>query len=149
DPGLKTALFRLVDLLPSLHSGGAVVAHLRQLLAQSPGPPRPTLDALLRLGSRVPPLAGWAIRESVRQMAGQFVAGRDAEAIPRILGANARRGVETTFDLLGEAVLGQPEADHFLQRNREALAKLRNVAGGDSRFPRGNLSLKISGLAPS
>ncbi len=144
-PEVKTALLRYVDLLPSLHTGREKVGHLQALLAGK----APPLEALLRLGAYAPPLAGAAIQLGVRLVARQFVAGPGPGAIPRILRANARRGWETTFDLLGEAVLGQAEADAFLERNLAALAALRSVKGeGEARFPRGNLSLKISALAP-
>lgn len=151
DPAFKTQLFRFVDLLPSLRTGREVAAHLREMLAAPAAALHPWLGAAVRGAALAPALSAWAVRAQVARMGRRFVVGEDARALLHRLRVNRRRGMGTTVDLLGEAVLGEAEADAFLSRNLELLEALsRSFPNtGEAAAVGGlNLSLKISALAP-
>ncbi|MBP9913917.1 MAG: L-glutamate gamma-semialdehyde dehydrogenase, partial [Opitutaceae bacterium] len=92
-------------------------------------------------------------------MAGQFVAGQTGEDLLKQIKKNAKLGLATTIDLLGETVLNDAEADVFLQRNLEILDSVSKFYAKDTEpcfsdigpngpLPRLNLSVKISALTP-
>src|SRR5688572_24738467 len=113
---LKTQLFRLVDVLPSLSSSREVVGHARQYLARDGvGLPLPLRLALA--GSGVFPwLTAAVARRSVREMARTFILAESPElAMPKV-----RRMRELplgfTADLLGETAVSEAEAQHYILR---------------------------------
>ena len=160
DPAFKVQLFRFVDVLPSLSSSAEIVRHLREYLGDKAVELHPALKAGLGAASFAPALVAGPVKAQVTDMARQFVAGETADDLVKRLLANARQGIATTIDLLGETVVSEDEADEFLKRNIEILeivgeALRRNpepcasdVGRGDERLPRLNLSLKISALTP-
>jgi len=159
DPDFKVRLFRFVDVLPALDSAGEVVRHLREYLGESAGELHPALRAGLSAASLAPALVAGPIRGQVAAMARQFVAGETVEDLLRRFRENARAGMATTIDLLGEAVLSREEADAFLARNLEVLDKFALALSGEPPCPsdlgpggrpepRVNLSVKPSALSP-
>jgi RHH-type proline utilization regulon transcriptional repressor/proline dehydrogenase/delta 1-pyrroline-5-carboxylate dehydrogenase len=93
-------------------------------------------------------------------MAAQFVAGETADDLVKQLRKNAKLGLATTIDLLGETVVSEGEADIFLQRNldvlntvaaalaKDAVPAFSDVGANGVALPRLNLSVKISALTP-
>lgn len=160
DAAFKTALFRFVDLLPSLTTNEALFAHLREYLPPTATEGKPWVQDLLGLGKWAPGLTGGIIRTQLLAMARQFVAAENETEMATHFHANAARGMATTIDLLGEAVLTQGEANTFLLRNLNLLSamtrelalhqkpSLSDFSVDGVRLPRLNLSLKISALAP-
>jgi RHH-type transcriptional regulator, proline utilization regulon repressor / proline dehydrogenase / delta 1-pyrroline-5-carboxylate dehydrogenase len=160
DPAFKTQLFRFVDVLPTLSSSAEIVRHLQEYLGDQAVHLNPALKVGLGAASFAPGLVANPVKAQVVDLARQFVAGDSpADLVPR-LRDNARRGIATTIDLLGETVVSEAEADQFLQRN---LAVLDTVAsalaqkdekpsfsdlGPSGPLPRLNLSVKISALTP-
>ena len=160
DPAFKAQLFRFVDVLPTLNSSADIVRHLQEYLGDQAVALHPALKAGLGAAGFAPALVAKPVKAQVVDMARQFVAGEDAAALVKRLLANAKAGIATTIDLLGETVVSEAEADAFLQRNLDIL---NTVAGaldqhpepaasdlGVNRapFPRLSLSVKISALAP-
>jgi RHH-type proline utilization regulon transcriptional repressor/proline dehydrogenase/delta 1-pyrroline-5-carboxylate dehydrogenase len=160
DPDFKTQLFRFVDVLPVLDDSSDLIRHLNEYLGEKAGELNPALRAGLGAASLMPSLVASPIRSQVLAMARQFVAGENAADLLKRFRKNAEAGIATTADLLGEAVLTEAEADHFLERNIELLdafaAELaRGVppcasdqGPGGRALPRTNLSVKISALCP-
>ncbi|MBP7141480.1 MAG: proline dehydrogenase family protein [Opitutaceae bacterium] len=160
DPAFKTQLFRFVDVLPSLSSSAEIVRHLREYLGDKAVELHPALKAGLGAASFAPALVAGPVKAQVTDMARQFVAGETADDLVQRLLANARQGIATTIDLLGETVVSEAEADEFLKRNLEILdivgEALRrspepcasDIGRNGERLPRLNLSLKISALTP-
>jgi RHH-type proline utilization regulon transcriptional repressor/proline dehydrogenase/delta 1-pyrroline-5-carboxylate dehydrogenase len=159
DPAFKAQLFRFVDVLPALDAPAEVLRHLREYLGDGAAGLHPVLEAALGAARLAPALAAGAIRSQVTSMARQFVAGETVADLARRLRENAAAGMATTIDLLGEAVLTEPEADLFLRRNLEVLDTLSKAVadtppcasdlGPDGRaVPRVNLSVKPSALSP-
>jgi RHH-type proline utilization regulon transcriptional repressor/proline dehydrogenase/delta 1-pyrroline-5-carboxylate dehydrogenase len=159
DPAFKTQLFRFVDVLPSLNSSGEIVRHLQEYLGDHAVALNPALKAGLAASSLAPALVATPVKAQIVDMAGQFVAGKDGGDLIRQIRRNAARGLATTIDLLGEAVVNDAEADAFLRRNLEVLdsvsaffaqenAPCFSDLGPHGPLPRLNLSVKISALTP-
>jgi RHH-type proline utilization regulon transcriptional repressor/proline dehydrogenase/delta 1-pyrroline-5-carboxylate dehydrogenase len=159
DPVFKTQLFRFVDVLPSLTSSGEIVRHLQEYLGDKAVALNPALKAGLAASSFAPALVATPVKAQIVDMAGQFVAGQTGEDLIRQIKKNAKLGVATTIDLLGEAVVNEAEADVFLRRNLEILDSVSahftrepepcfSDLGPNGPIPRLNLSVKISALTP-
>src|SRR5258708_227491 len=159
DPVFKTQLFRFVDVLPSLHSSAEIVRHLQEYLGDKAVELNPALRAGLAASSFAPALVARPVKAQIVDMAGQFVAGETGEDLIKQIKKNARLGLATTIDLLGETVVNDAEADVFLKRNIEILDSVSKFyakepapcfsdVGPDGPLPRLNLSVKISALTP-
>ncbi len=159
DPVFKTQLFRFVDVLPSLNSSGEIVRHLQEYLGDKAVELNPALKAGLAASSFAPALVATPVKAQIVDMAGQFVAGADADDLVKQLRKNAKAGLATTIDLLGETVVSDAEADVFLRRNLDVLDSVSKFLakepepcfsdlGPRGPLPRLNLSVKISALAP-
>jgi RHH-type proline utilization regulon transcriptional repressor/proline dehydrogenase/delta 1-pyrroline-5-carboxylate dehydrogenase len=159
DPAFKAQLFRFVDVLPSLDSAGEIVRHLQEYLGDKAVELNPAMKVGLAASSFAPALIAGPVKANVVSMARQFVAGESPDDLVEQLRKNARAGIATTIDLLGETVVSEREADAFLQRNLEVLntvaaALKRNPEPAFSDvsdkgpLPRLNLSVKISALTP-
>jgi RHH-type proline utilization regulon transcriptional repressor/proline dehydrogenase/delta 1-pyrroline-5-carboxylate dehydrogenase len=160
DEGLKTQLFRFVDVLPMLHSADSVTEHLQQYLADVkehlPAPARVALGIAHRLPFTRAAVAR-AARLSARDMARRFIAGETLDEVVRAAKQERSHRRAFTLDILGEAVLTEREAEqHF----RDYLSLLETLApqiatwpadplvDSDDRgpIPRLNLSIKLSAL---
>jgi len=159
DPVFKTQLFRFVDVLPALNSSAEIVRHLQEYLGDKAVELNPALKAGLAASSFAPALVAGPVKAQIVDMAGQFVAGVSGEDLIRQIRKNAKLGIATTIDLLGEAVVSEEEADVFLRRNLEILDSVSKFyaseptpcfsdLGPDGPLPRLNLSVKISALTP-
>lgn len=159
DPAFKTQLFRFVDVLPSLNSSSEIVRHLQEYLGDQAVALNPALKAGLAASSFAPALVATPVKAQIVDMAGQFVAGKDGADLIKQIKRNAKLGLATTIDLLGETVVNDAEADVFLQRNLEILNSVSkhfaretepcfSDLGPDGPLPRLNLSVKVSALTP-
>ena len=159
DPVFKTQLFRFVDVLPSLNSSAEIVRHLQEYLGDKAVELNPALKAGLAASSFAPALVATPVKAQIVDMAGQFVAGETGEDLIKQIRKNAKLGLATTIDLLGETVVSDAEADVFLQRNLEILDSVSKFfakepapafsdMGPGGPIPRLNLSVKISALTP-
>ena len=159
DPAFKTQLFRFVDVLPSLDSSAEIVRHLQEYLGDKAVELHPALKTGLAAASIAPALVAGPVKAQVVDMARQFVAGETPDDLVKQLRRNARAGLATTIDLLGETVVSAAEADAFLQRNLDVLNTVAAALAKDAApafsdlgpagpLPRLNLSVKISALTP-
>jgi RHH-type proline utilization regulon transcriptional repressor/proline dehydrogenase/delta 1-pyrroline-5-carboxylate dehydrogenase len=159
DPAFKTQLFRFVDVLPSLNSSAEIVRHLQEYLGDKAVELNPAMKAGLAASSFAPGLIAGPVKANVVSMAAQFVAGETADDLVKQFRKNAKAGLATTIDLLGETVVSEAEADIFLQRNMDVLnvvaaaiakdpAPCFSDLGPAGPLPRLNLSVKISALTP-
>ena len=159
DAELQARLFRLVDVLPALESGEAVVAHLRDDLLEYPALPRAFARVLEpnRLSPLIEPLVGSLVRAGVTWMGHRFIAGEDIDAAVRTAHRLRRRGAATTIDMLGEAVTSEEQADRYAATYLELIDRLADAAHGwtpvvtldrgtNGPLPRTGVSLKLSSL---
>ena len=160
DDGLRSALFRFVDVRPACHDRRDVGDHLLALLRD--GRPRGgaglTATHLAQRPRARPLLAAFA-GVGVQRMARRFIIGESVAAAAPAVSALWARGVGTSVDLLGEATVSEQEADAYAGRCLDALDALAALAARWPRRPalerdsigtlcRVNLSVKVSALTP-
>ncbi|HQU08565.1 MAG TPA: proline dehydrogenase family protein [Opitutales bacterium] len=116
NPGLKTELFRFVDVLPSLQSSEEVVDHLKSYFSHSEHELPKIFTVGLGIGSFVPALTAAAIRKNVSEIAKIFITGENPkEAIVQLQKAR-KEGRSFTLDILGEATLSEKESADYHNR---------------------------------
>ena len=160
DAELRAALFRFVDVTPACRSLDDLARHLTDYLSEVDHRP-PPLEAAMKMSGTKPGRAapGAAAATGVRRMAHRFIVGETPAASIKSVRQLWDHGAAVSLDLLGEATVTQPEADHYAGRCLEALETLaeaaprwppRPVLEADSLgpLPRVNLSVKISALSP-
>ena len=157
DPAVKSSVLRFIDVLPSLAHPRQIVAHIREYF-----PRNLRLPAALRLGST---LAGSGlltqrvltsvVHQAVEQVARQFIAEQRPEEAVRVIQTLAASGTTCSLDILGEHVVGEAEADRYVQQCRTLLGHcarayetLPNTIRLLSCGPRANVSIKPSALTP-
>src|SRR6516164_4588555 len=154
DEQFKVQLFRLVDVLASLHRGTDIVQHLDEYFADMRNGYAPLIRTGVRAAKIVPFISGQLLRWNVSGMARQFIAGRNPEDVIKTLRKRRAQGIGFTVDLLGEAVVSEQEANEYAMRCLELLEHLVRETRGWSDplgknadlFPVVNLSVKISAL---
>src|SRR6267378_2476586 len=154
DEHFKVQLFRFVDVLASLHRGTDIVQHLDEYFADMRNGYAPLIRTGVRAAKIVPWISGQLLRWNVSGMARQFIAGRDPEDVMKTLRKRRAQGIGFTVDLLGEAVVSEPEAGEYATRCLELLEHLGRETRGwtdplgknAELFPVVNLSVKISAL---
>jgi RHH-type proline utilization regulon transcriptional repressor/proline dehydrogenase/delta 1-pyrroline-5-carboxylate dehydrogenase len=157
---LKVELFRFIDVLPQLATTPQITQHLHEYLSQA----KDHLDPLLRFGVSVMPRDGFlgemvakAARLNTTRMAHRFIAGSNVHEALQSIGQLRKQCLAFTLDLLGEAVLTEPEAEHYQKQYFELLEGLTNEVNRWPAIdlidrdhlgpiPRVNLSLKLSSL---
>ena len=154
DEQFKVQLFRFVDVLPSLRSSREIIQHLEQYFADGRDGAPPFVGLGIRLARIVPWVSGPVLRWNVSGMARQFIAGRNADDVISTLRKRRAQKIGFTVDLLGEAVVSEPEANEYAARYQDLLEKLARETKGwtdplgknSELFPVVNLSVKISAL---
>ena len=154
---LKTQLFRLVDVLPSLNSGTEITRHIQEYLADRSSGLSPGIRRLFAWTRCTPSLAGPLALFAVRQMARSFILAEAPEQAFAGLRAMREHSVAFTVDLLGEAALSEREAETYYNRYLDLIEVLADAAAEwppsehldrDDRgpIPAVNISVKISAL---
>lgn len=125
-PHFKTNLFRLVDVLPTLHSADAIADHIRQYLYAEGKDIHPFIGWGLdvQAGSFKAKFAALVVKRMVKEMANQFIAGSDPKHALHALRKIRNRGMAFTVDLLGEYCVSEKEAAVYLDRYLNALTIL-------------------------
>ena len=160
DESVKVQMFRFVDVLPMLSTHEAVTRHLQEYFEEV----RSHLPWAARLAVESPhantifgKALAYSARKSSRMMAERFIAGTKVDEVLKSVARLRRQGLAFTLDLLGEAVVSEPEADAYQQAYLNLITGLappvnawpedpqidRDEAGW---IPRCNVSLKLSAL---
>lgn len=122
-PDFKVNMFRLVDVLPTLHSAQSVARHVTEYLEE----PAKDLHGVLGWGISAAQglvrsqITALAVRKSVKEMAQMYIAGESPKTALKALRSIRKEGRCFTVDLLGEYSVSEHEADVYLQRYLEAL----------------------------
>ncbi|NQU22573.1 MAG: bifunctional proline dehydrogenase/L-glutamate gamma-semialdehyde dehydrogenase [Candidatus Nealsonbacteria bacterium] len=157
DPAFKIQLFRFVDVFPMLTTPAMVHSYLTDYLSQPGVTLPPGVEMGLKAGRLAKGVLAKTVTGRIRAMAGNFIAGADADtAVPK-LKALWDRGAGFSVDLLGEACLSDAEACAYRQRYLDLIETLAMQTGSwDPRpplesdhidpVPRTNVSIKISSL---
>ncbi|MBI4661623.1 MAG: L-glutamate gamma-semialdehyde dehydrogenase [Verrucomicrobia bacterium] len=154
---LKAQLFRLVDVLPALRSSRDVAEHAYEYLKHHANALPALARAAIRLSRILPWPAAFAARQSVAQLARNFiVAPTSAQAIP-VLRKLRSFPIAFTVDILGETAVSEAEAERYEARYLELIDALADEAERWPRIdqidcddrgehPKVNLSVKVSAL---
>jgi len=160
DESVKVQMFRFVDVLPMLGTSEATVRHLHEYFHDV----ERHLPRAVRLGLAVATprsIAGRALALAARRNAmghaRRFIAGTTVAEVLAAAMRERKLRRAFTFDILGEAVTSEPEADRYLRQYLdlvEGIAPTVNAwaespqidRAGLAELPRVNVSVKLSAL---
>ena len=157
DESLRVALFRFVDVLPSLDSAAEIGRHLEEYFARVDH----AFGSLIFLAQALH--AGWLfaplVRQNVTRLARRFIAEEEPQALKPVLEALRAEPAAFTLDVVGEATVSDKEAMAMQRRYLDLLQSLTSMSSGwplapqidrglERSLPRVNLSVKISSLYP-
>ncbi len=157
DEHFKTQLFRFVDVLPMLNTSSQVSRHLKEYLDNEEVNLSPALRVALKASAGASWLFGLGVKAQVTGLARQFMLGNDEKEIVVTLRKLHGQDIAFTVDVLGEAVVSEPEADDYAARYLKLMELLARETAKwphtckSNLSPRGpvpplNLSVKISAL---
>lgn len=151
DDDFKVRLLRFTDVLPSLKTDELVLRLFREYFSDPALVPLIVGRGIERLSraSAAPRIIAGLIRNSVKSLAMQFIAGTDAKDALKSLLLLRENGAALSIDLLGETVVSDIEASRYTTRYLETLdflaPALAAKAGRESYYGnRLDISLKIS-----
>src|SRR6185295_4415719 len=153
DESLRVALFRFVDVLPSLESSSEIGRHLEEYFARVDH----ALSGLailahaLHAGTLVAPI----VRRNVIKLARRFIAEESGNHLPAVLASLRKEPAAFTIDVVGEATVSDGEATAMQQRYLDLMRRLAAVSAKwpgrpqiddspNGKIPRVNLSVKLS-----
>ncbi len=160
DESVKVQMFRFVDVLPMLRTATSITQHLHEYFEEV----RTHLPWAVRMGldvSQPNTILGKALalnaRRNAERMAKRFIAGTTVDEVFESVSKIRQQGFAFTLDLLGEAVISEPEAERYheayLKLIRELAPKAHEWAENKQldrdlhgNVPRVNTSLKLSAL---
>jgi len=155
DEDLRVALFRFVDVLPSLDSAADIGRHLREYFGRVDH----ALSGLVFLAQTLH--AGWlvapVVRQNVVRLARRFIVEEDTESLVSVLAGLRQEPAAFTLDVVGETTLSDREADatqgcylDLMRRLAPAVAQWPAIPQIDSGLqgplPKVNVSVKLSSL---
>jgi RHH-type transcriptional regulator, proline utilization regulon repressor / proline dehydrogenase / delta 1-pyrroline-5-carboxylate dehydrogenase len=155
DESLRVALFRFVDVLPSLDSAAEIGRHLEEYFARVDH----AFGRLIFIAQALH--AGWlvapVVRQNVRRLARRFIVEEEANVLQSVLGNLRKEPAAFTIDVVGEATVSDKEAFTMQQRYLDLLRNLSRMAaewravpqidhGPTGPLPRVNVSVKVSSL---
>jgi RHH-type proline utilization regulon transcriptional repressor/proline dehydrogenase/delta 1-pyrroline-5-carboxylate dehydrogenase len=155
DESLRVALFRFVDVLPSLESSAEIGRHLEEYFARVDHALSglAILAHVLHAGTVVAPM----VRRNVIKLARRFIAEEGGDHLIAVLSSLRKEPAAFTLDVVGEATVSDGEAAAM---QRRYLKLLRRLAADSAKWPacaqiddapagkipRVNLSVKLSSL---
>ncbi len=155
DESLRVALFRFVDVLPSLESSSEIGRHLEEYFARVDHAlgGLAVLAQALHAGTLVAPV----VRRNVINLARRFIAEESSGHLITVLENLRKEPAAFTLDIVGEATVSDLEAQAMQQRYLELLRRLSKASEGwpscaqidespKGKIPRVNLSVKLSAL---
>ena len=155
DESLRVALFRFVDVLPSLESASEIGRHLEEYFTRVDHAlgGLAVLAQALHAGTLVAPV----VRRNVISLARRFIAEESSGHLVSVLENLRREPAAFTLDIVGEATVSDGEAQAMQRRYLDLLRRLAKVSASwppcaqiddapTGRIPRVNLSIKLSAL---
>ena len=155
DESLRVALFRFVDVLPSLDTAGEIGRHLEEYFAKVDH----AFGGLVFLAQAL--RAGWLLapvaRQNVTRLARRFIVDEEPAALRSALETLRKEPAAFTLDVVGEATVSEKEALATQRRYLDLLQSLSIISaswpvvpqidqGATGALPRINLSVKASAL---
>jgi RHH-type proline utilization regulon transcriptional repressor/proline dehydrogenase/delta 1-pyrroline-5-carboxylate dehydrogenase len=126
DESLRVALFRFVDVLPSLESSTEIGRHLEEYFARVDHAlgGLAFLAQALHAGTLVAPV----VRRNVIKLARRFIAEESGDHLSKVLSGLRKEPAAFTLDVVGEATVSEAEAAAMQQRYLELLRRLSKLS---------------------
>ncbi len=127
NPGLRVQLFRFIDTLPALHSKSEIAAHLQEYLGDESVELPAALKAMLNFAnpdSMPGQVAATTVSTATETLAHKYIAGENIQKALKTIERLRKEKMAFTVDLLGEAVITEPEAQSYLDRYLELMQQL-------------------------
>jgi len=126
DEALRAALFRFVDVLPSLDSAAEIGRHLREYFAQVDH----ALGGLVFLAQALHAgrLVAPVVRHNVVRLARRFIVEEGVETLSPVLTGLRKEPAAFTLDVVGEATVSDREAEAMENRYLNLLKRLAPLA---------------------
>jgi RHH-type proline utilization regulon transcriptional repressor/proline dehydrogenase/delta 1-pyrroline-5-carboxylate dehydrogenase len=155
DESLRVALFRFVDVLPSLASSAEIGRHLEEYFARVDHALSglAILAQALHAGTLVAPV----VRRNVIMLARRFIAAESGDQLISVVENLRKEPAAFTLDVVGETTVSDGEAAAMQRRYLDLLRRLAGISekwpacaqideSPNGRIPRVNLSIKLSSL---
>ncbi len=155
DESLRVALFRFVDVLPSLESSSEIGRHLEEYFSRVDHALSglAILAQTLHAGTLVAPM----VRRNVIKLARRFIAEESGNHLTSVLTALRKEPAAFTIDVVGEATVSDGEAAAMQGRYLALMGRLAAASAKwpdcqqiddspNGKIPRVNLSVKLSSL---
>jgi RHH-type transcriptional regulator, proline utilization regulon repressor / proline dehydrogenase / delta 1-pyrroline-5-carboxylate dehydrogenase len=131
NPRLRTQLFRLIDCLPALTTKAEIARHLQEYLSvpdvELPSALKGLLDFTAN-DSMPGQVAATTLSTAVETLARKYIAGETLKQALKSIEQLRKQSMTFTIDLLGEAVITEPEAQSYLDRYLELMTQLTTSA---------------------
>ncbi len=127
NPSLRVQLFRLIDCLPALSTKAEIARHLQEYLSDPAVELPQALKGLLNFTapeSMPGQVAATTLSTAVETLARKYIAGENLKQAFKSIDLLRKQSMTFTIDLLGEAVITEPEAQSYLDRYLELMAQL-------------------------
>ncbi len=161
-PKLQTQLFRFIEALPNMRDDADIADHFKQYLQQDGLElplPFQLATAFKRSDSVIGRVLGANIRNGSFLMAKAFMTGTNTSEAIAHAQMLRRRSMTFTLDVLGEATIGDQQADAAASTYLELIESLGRAAQtwtntplldatDDGPMPRANISVKLTALDP-
>ncbi|MEB3292318.1 MAG: proline dehydrogenase family protein, partial [Synechococcales bacterium] len=138
NPGLRVALFRLIDCLPALTSKVEVARHLQEYLGDATVELPQALKGLLNFtnpDSMPGQVAATTLTTAVETLAKKYISGETLPQTLKSIEQLRKQSMAFTLDLLGEAVITEPEAQAYLKQYLDLITQLAQKAQQWSAIP--------------
>ena len=147
NPSLRVQLFRLIDCLPALTTKAEIARHLQEYLSDPQVELPQALKGLLNFTApdSIPgQVAATTISTAVETLARKYIAGENLKQAIKSIDRLRNQSMNFTIDLLGEAVITEPEAQSYLDRYLELMTQLTAASQGDPGLAQVQVSVKLT-----
>ncbi|HYW22504.1 MAG TPA: L-glutamate gamma-semialdehyde dehydrogenase [Nodularia sp. (in: cyanobacteria)] len=127
NPGLRVQLFRFIDTLPALQNKPEIAAHLQEYLGEESVELPSALKGMLNFAnpdSMPGQVAATTVSTAVETLAHKYISGENIKQVIKTVERLRKDKMAFTIDLLGEAVITEPEAQSYLERYLELMQQL-------------------------
>ncbi|MEH2244695.1 L-glutamate gamma-semialdehyde dehydrogenase [Nostoc sp.] len=138
NPGLRVQLFRFIDTLPALHSKSEIASHLQEYLGDESVELPAALKGMLNFAnpdSMPGQVAATTVGTAVETLAHKYISGENIKQVIKTVERLRKEKMAFTIDLLGEAVITEPEAQSYLERYLELIQQLVEASKNWTAIP--------------
>ncbi len=138
NPGLRVQMFRLIDCLPALTSKPEIARHLQEYLGDKSVEVPQALKSLLNFAdpqSMPANVAATTLSGAVETLARKYISGENLTQALKSIERLRKQSMTFTMDLLGEAVVTEPEAQAYLDQYLDLMEQLTAASKRWSTVP--------------